>query len=194
VGAALLYGWHAATIVAFTTRGAIELIARRPFVRFAYNSSVYALGGVAAGLAAGASPAHGQVLGPLAAVALAAAAFYAVNVVLIAAVIAVSSRQAFFALLGHTTYWTAIPFAIMASVSLMLNVLWEQSPVFAAALAGPLNRNPPLPALRAPRARGDAPRPDRSADGPRESPPFPGAARERARAGGRGRRAADGSA
>ncbi len=138
VGAALLYGWHAATIVAFTTRGAIELIARRPFVRFAYNSSVYALGGVAAGLAAGASPAHGQVLGPLAAVALAAAAFYAVNVVLIAAVIAVSSRQAFFTLLAHSAYWTAIPFAIMASVSLMLNVLWEQSPVFAAALAGPL--------------------------------------------------------
>ena len=34
--------------------------------------------------------------------------------------------------------WTASPFAIMASVSLALAVLWEQSPVLAAALAGPL--------------------------------------------------------
>jgi diguanylate cyclase (GGDEF)-like protein len=35
-------------------------------------------------------------------------------------------------------YWTAIPFGIMASVSLMLEVLWERSPVAIVALVGPL--------------------------------------------------------
>ena len=41
-------------------------------------------------------------------------------------------------LLKHSVYWTVVPFSIMASVSLMLAVLWERSPFLATALVGPL--------------------------------------------------------
>jgi diguanylate cyclase (GGDEF)-like protein len=41
-------------------------------------------------------------------------------------------------LLERSIYWTVVPFSIMASVSLMLAVLWERSPFLATALVGPL--------------------------------------------------------
>jgi diguanylate cyclase (GGDEF)-like protein len=69
---------------------------------------------------------------------LGSVAFYAVNVLFVAAVIARWAREPFIPLLTQSAYWTAVPFAIMASVSLMLAVLWRESPVYAAALFGPL--------------------------------------------------------
>jgi diguanylate cyclase (GGDEF)-like protein len=133
VGTAVLYGWDGAIFVAMLTRVLLEIVQRRPVVKLVYNGSVYALGGGAAGLAAAVAP---DVL--LAKVALAAAAFYVVNVVLVAAVIARWAGQRFFVLLSQSAYLTAVPFAIMASVSLMLVVLWQDSPVYAGALFGPL--------------------------------------------------------
>jgi diguanylate cyclase (GGDEF)-like protein len=59
-------------------------------------------------------------------------------VVLVAAVIACSAGQPFARLLWSSAYWTAVPFAIMSSVSLMLVVLWRDAPVYAIALVGPL--------------------------------------------------------
>ncbi len=53
VGAAVIYGWAPAVMIGFLARGVIELIQRRPPVRLAYNSAVYALGGLAAGLRRG---------------------------------------------------------------------------------------------------------------------------------------------
>jgi diguanylate cyclase (GGDEF)-like protein len=127
VGAAVIYGW-----------ASIELVQRRPAIRLAYNSSVYALGGGAAGAAAALVGAHNGVGGLFVEVILAAAAFYAVNIPLTAGIISRWSREPFMPLLERSIYWTVVPFSIMASVSLMLAVLWERSPFLATALVGPL--------------------------------------------------------
>ncbi|HEU4450759.1 MAG TPA: diguanylate cyclase [Gaiellaceae bacterium] len=138
VGAAVIYGWAPAVIIGFLARASIELVQRRPAIRLLYNSGVYALGGAAAGGAV-------ALLGPADGVAhlffdvvLAAAAFYAVNIPLTAGIISRWSGEAFLVLLKRSVYWTVVPFSIMASVSLMLAVLWDRSPLLATALVGPL--------------------------------------------------------
>src|SRR5205823_6101508 len=57
---------------------------------------------------------------------------------LVAGIMALWARQPFYPLLRSSVIWTGASFAIMASVSLMLDALWKQSPVLAAALIGPL--------------------------------------------------------
>ena len=47
MGAGLVHGWQAATLVGFLCRLAIGLRGRRPFVRVAYTSSVYAIAAAA---------------------------------------------------------------------------------------------------------------------------------------------------
>jgi diguanylate cyclase (GGDEF)-like protein len=138
VGAAVIYGWAPAVIIGFIARASIELVQRRPAIRLAYNSSVYALGGGAAGAAAALVGAHNGVGGLFVEVILAAGAFYAVNIPLTAGIISRWSREPFMPLLERSIYWTVVPFSIMASVSLMLAVLWERSPFLATALVGPL--------------------------------------------------------
>jgi diguanylate cyclase (GGDEF)-like protein/putative nucleotidyltransferase with HDIG domain len=138
VGTAVIYGWAPAVIMGFLTRALIELFQRRPAIRLSYNSAVYSLGGAAAGIAASVGAKEAGVASLLLQVLLAAAAFYAVNIPLIAAIIARWSREPFLPLLRKSVYWTAVPFSIMASVSLMLAVLWERSPLLAIALVGPL--------------------------------------------------------
>jgi diguanylate cyclase (GGDEF)-like protein len=138
VGTAFLYGWEAAAIVASLTRVALEIFQRRPLIKLAYNGSVYAVGGAAAGGAIAVVGSTGSVGAVLLSILVGASAFYAVSVVLVAAVIACSASQPFAQLLWSSAYWTAVPFAIMASVSLMLVVLWRDAPVYAIALVGPL--------------------------------------------------------
>ncbi len=138
VGAAVVYGWAPAVMIGFVARASIELVQRRPAIRLAYNSAVYALGGGAAGAAAALVGAHVGVGGLFVEVILAAGAFYAVNILLTAGIISRWSGEPFFPLLKHSVVWTAVPFSIMASVSLMLAVLWERSPFLATALVGPL--------------------------------------------------------
>jgi diguanylate cyclase (GGDEF)-like protein len=138
VGTAFLYGWAAAAIVASLTRVALELAQRRPLIKLVYNGAVYALGGAAAGGAIAVIGSSGHVETVLLSILVGASAFYAVNVVLVAAVIACWASQPFARLLWSSAYCTAVPFAIMASVSLMLVVLWRDAPVYAVALVGPL--------------------------------------------------------
>jgi diguanylate cyclase (GGDEF)-like protein len=138
VGTAVIYGWAPAVIMGFLTRALIELVQRRPVIRLSYNSAVYALGGAAAGAAARLGQDEAGVASLLLQVLLGAAAFYAVNIPLIAGIIARWAREPFMPLLKRSVYWTAVPFSIMASVSLMLAVLWERSPLLAIALVGPL--------------------------------------------------------
>jgi diguanylate cyclase (GGDEF)-like protein len=138
VGTAFLHGWAAAAIVASLTRVALEIVQRRPLIKLVYNGAVYALGGAAAGGAVAAVGSSGHVETVLLSILAGASAFYAVNVVLVAAVIACWASQPFARLLWSSAYWTAVPFAIMASVSLMLVVLWRDAPVYAFALVGPL--------------------------------------------------------
>ncbi len=138
VGAAVIYGWAPAVMIGFIARATIELVQRRPAIRLAYNSAVYALAGGAAGVAAVLIGSDAGIGGLFVEVLFAAVAFYAVNILLTAGIISRWSGEPFLPLLKHSVYWTVVPFSIMASVSLMLAVLWERSPFLATALVGPL--------------------------------------------------------
>jgi diguanylate cyclase (GGDEF)-like protein/putative nucleotidyltransferase with HDIG domain len=137
VGTASLYGWAAAVLVGFLTQLLVEVGRRQRPIRIAYNSSVYALSATAAGAVAAAAPNDGFGLLALE-IGLAATAFYAVNLPLVAVVVSRWAREPFLALLRRAVSSTAIAFAIMASLSLMLAVLWDRSPFLSAALVGPL--------------------------------------------------------
>jgi diguanylate cyclase (GGDEF)-like protein len=137
VGTALLFGAPEAVLAAFVVRLTVDVAQRKAKVRMVYNAAVYALSAGAAGAAASAVGSGG--VGQLVLQVLAAAAaYYVVNVTLVAAAIARWRNDPFLPLLAATTFWTALPFAIMASGTLMLAVLWERSAFLTLALIGPL--------------------------------------------------------
>jgi len=138
LGTAMIYGWAAAIVVGFLTRGTLEIVERRSSVRFLYNTGLYALAAAAAGGATASFSRHERVSLLLLEVICGAGAFYVVNIPLVAAILARWSRERFWPLLRAAVTWTAASSVIMASVSLALKALWDQSPVLAAALAGPL--------------------------------------------------------
>jgi diguanylate cyclase (GGDEF)-like protein/putative nucleotidyltransferase with HDIG domain len=106
-------------------------------MRIVYNVSVLALAATAAGAVS--SPLSGEGAGGvLARVGAAASAQYGVNLVLITAVVAVSSQRSLFSLGRSNIRWTIVPFSLMASAALMLVVLWQRSPFLSVALVGPL--------------------------------------------------------
>jgi diguanylate cyclase (GGDEF)-like protein len=137
VGTAILFGAAEAILAAFVVRLTVDIAQRKPKVRLVYNCAVYALSAGAAGAAA--SAVSGDDVGQLVAEVLAAStAYYVVNVTLVAAAVARWNDEPFLPLLSATTFWTALPFAIMASGTLMLAVLWERSAFLTLALIGPL--------------------------------------------------------
>jgi len=137
VGTALIYGWDAATLTAFLAMIIVETARRRPLTRMAYNSGVYALAGAAtsAGTVVARSDSFGWLIPQ---VALAAAALYVVDLTLIALAVSRSAREPFSLLLRDAVSSTYIAFSIMASLALLLAVLWERSPFLSAALVGPV--------------------------------------------------------
>ena len=111
-----------------------ETITRRRLM-----SATAGLAGAAAGAALVPFDAPSRPVGLLLAeVAAAATGFYGVNVMLTSAVIARWAKEPFFGLLRRCVYCTVVAFAIMASMSLMLAVVWQRSPLLTAALIGPL--------------------------------------------------------
>ena len=137
VAAAVLYGWPLGVAVGLVTMVTVELGRHRPALRVIYNSALYVCAALSAGLAAatvGDETLLALVLGAL----LAAAAFYAVDIVLLAAVIARVRWQPFLRSIGVYLWSTAVPFVIMASLSATLVVLWDRSPFAALVLVGPL--------------------------------------------------------
>ncbi|HYY34544.1 MAG TPA: GGDEF domain-containing protein, partial [Gaiellaceae bacterium] len=137
VGSAVLYGWETATLIAFLAMSVVEVGRSRPLSRVAYNAAVYALAGMAtsAYLLIGDSHAFGWLFPQ---VVLAALGFYVVDVLLVAAAVSRSAREPFPSLLRGAVSSTLIPFSIMASLSLLLAVLWQRSPYLSAALVGPV--------------------------------------------------------
>ena len=139
VGTAVIYGWAPAVVMGFLTRALIELFQRRPAIRLSYNSAVYSLGGGAAGLAASfGAKEDGSRLSPPAGAARRGSVLrrqHPADRNDHRAVVAGAVHSRFS---SKSVYWTAVPFSIMASVSLMLAVLWERSPLLAIALVGPL--------------------------------------------------------
>jgi diguanylate cyclase (GGDEF)-like protein len=138
LGAGMLYGWPAAVTVAVLTRVTLEVIERRPRVKLIYNGAVFALAAGAAGAVMAPFASHDHLAGIALQAVAGVTGFYAVDIPAIAAILARVTRQPFLPLLRSAFAWTAVSFAIMASVSLALVVLWRQSPVLALALAGPL--------------------------------------------------------
>jgi diguanylate cyclase (GGDEF)-like protein/putative nucleotidyltransferase with HDIG domain len=137
VASIVLFGWAAGLVVVFLAPAITQLLEHRPGMRVAYNVSVLALAATAAGAAS--APLHGDgATEVFARVAAAASAQYAVNLILITAVVAVSSRQSLFALARTNVRVTIVPFSLMASAALMLVVLWQRSPFLSVALVGPL--------------------------------------------------------
>jgi len=137
VASIVLFGWAAGLVVVFLAPAITQLMEHRPPVRIAYNVSVLALAATAAGAVT--APLHGE--GPggvLARVGAAASAQYTVNLILITAVVAVSSQRSLFGLARTNVRWTIVPFSLMASAALMLVVLWQRSPFLSVALVGPL--------------------------------------------------------
>jgi diguanylate cyclase (GGDEF)-like protein len=138
VGAAVIYGWAEAAIVAFGARTAVEIIQRRPPEQLLYNGPVYALAGAAASAASWNTEPLSSTLVLAFDVLSAASAFYLVNVVLVTAMIALATARSFSHLLVTAAVRTLVPFAIMASSALMLAVLWQREPLLSLALVGPL--------------------------------------------------------
>ena len=137
VASIVLFGWAAGLFVVFLAPAITQVLEQRPPVRIAYNVSVVALAATAAGAVS--SPLHGDGAGGvLARVGAAASAQYAVNLILITAVVAVSARRSLFSLARTNIRVTVVPFSLMASAALMLVVLWERSPFLSVALVGPL--------------------------------------------------------
>ena len=136
VATIVLYGWEAGVIVGFA--GPImHLIEHRPPIRVLYNASVLSICAAVAALAI--EPLHGDApLLVLLQVAVAAGVHFAINLVLISAVLSAGSRKPFLGIARTSLPITAVPFALMASASLMLVVLWQRSPFLSAALVGPL--------------------------------------------------------
>ena len=138
VGSAILYGPAAAVVISFTALALIQVAKRGGWIRLAYDSAVYALCGAATGGAAALADPRASVGSLLVATLLASAAFYAVHASLLAAIVARSAARPILRLLARSLRFTAVPFSIMASLSLMLIVLWDRSPLLSAALVGPL--------------------------------------------------------
>jgi diguanylate cyclase (GGDEF)-like protein/putative nucleotidyltransferase with HDIG domain len=137
VASIVLFGWSAGLLVVALAPCVTQLLEKRPPLRIAYNVSVLTLAATAAGMAA--APLRGESPSDvLACVGAAASAQYAVNLLLITAVVAVSSRASLLGLAWKNVRLTIVPFSLMASAALMLVVLWQRSPLLSVALVGPL--------------------------------------------------------
>jgi signal transduction histidine kinase len=137
IGASAIDGTATGVLVGFFAMTFVEVARRRPASRVSFNASLYALAAAVAGGAA--SLVDGGGVGALALrAALASAGFYVVDIALLAAVIARATRVSLPGVLGRYAYATALPFAIISSLVVILLVLWDRSPFVALLLAGPL--------------------------------------------------------
>jgi signal transduction histidine kinase len=137
VATATIYGWAEAALVGFLTVALVEAERRRPLTRAVFNTGVYVCSAVAAGVAAGVwgdDDLGSLVLGGF----LGAAAFYAVNMLLLAAVIARLRRTNYVSTLRRHVATTGLPFLVIASLTVTIVVLWDRSPFVSIVVVGPL--------------------------------------------------------
>jgi signal transduction histidine kinase len=125
------YGWPPAALVGAATMLLVELRRRMPLLKTAYNASMYALGGAAAGAACGLLPSNYR-LG-----LLGAAAFYLVNIGLLAAVVARSNHAPYAEVVRSFIASTVTPFVVMASTTAILVELWMRAPILSLFLVPP---------------------------------------------------------
>jgi signal transduction histidine kinase len=131
-GAAALYGWQEAAVVGACAMLIVELRLRRRLAKVAFNSSLYALSGGAAGLAGALVP-HGFRFGLGCSLA-----FYVVNVSVLTIVLARVRGERYLRLSRRFYRSTFVPFVVMAATTGILVTLWQRSPYYALLLAPPL--------------------------------------------------------
>jgi signal transduction histidine kinase len=137
VAVAVIYGWPLAAVAGLLTMIFVEVGRRRPANRIVFNCAVYILCGAAAGAVAAAVD-DSTLLGLVAGAIAATVSFYVVDIGLLAAVAAATRRIPFAKTLRKYVFLTFVPFAIMASLTVTLVVLWDRSPFVAVVLVGPL--------------------------------------------------------
>jgi signal transduction histidine kinase len=137
VATAVIYGWAAAGIVGFLSMTLAELGRRPGFRRAAFNCALYVGLGVAAGGAAAAVN-DGTLVGVVFGAVVAASASYVVNMTLLAALVSRLRRRPFRTTLRNNVVLTVAPFAILTSLTVILVVLWDESPFVAVVLVAPL--------------------------------------------------------
>jgi signal transduction histidine kinase len=137
VAVAAIYGWAAGGVAGFVAMAVVEAGRPRPLSRMAFNCGIYALAGIAAGAAAAALD-NGDLLNLVLGSIAAAVCFYLVDITLLAAVVSRSQRLAFPPALIRYIKLTVVPSMIMASLAVILVILWDRSPYLSLILAGPL--------------------------------------------------------
>jgi diguanylate cyclase (GGDEF)-like protein len=133
----VLFGWEAGVLIALAAPAIVQLLEHRPLERVAFNASVFAIGAGAAAVLVSFVDGSGTVA-IVSAVAISATTQYALNLLLVSAAVASTTRRPFAELVVSSARATSVPFALMGSAALMLVVLWQRSPVLSAALVGPL--------------------------------------------------------
>ena len=136
VATIVLFGWQAGVFVAGASAITCVII-HKPLVRIAYNSSTFALCALGGGLAVEQIPGN-STAALIAKVGVCAIIYELLNLVLISAAVAANTGQPLVKTTMEAARSTAGPFALMASASLMLVVLWQRSPALSVALVGPL--------------------------------------------------------
>jgi diguanylate cyclase (GGDEF)-like protein len=137
VATTVLYGWALGAIITFTSTLIIQSLDHRPRIRVAFNSTVFALAAALGGLAI--APIGLDTLPRIVvSVAVCAFAYNLLDMVLISAAVALSSGKSFVGTFQSAARVAVVPFALMASASLMLIVLWQRSPFLSVVLVGPL--------------------------------------------------------
>ena len=137
VASIILLGWAAAALIVFAATLAMQTVQHRPPMRVAVNSAVFVLATAAAG--ASIAPITGDsLIAEVGAVALCGFVYNSVNMLLISGAVSLSTGKPFLPIIESTTRIAVVPFALMASASLMLVVLWARSPFLSFVLIGPL--------------------------------------------------------
>jgi diguanylate cyclase (GGDEF)-like protein/putative nucleotidyltransferase with HDIG domain len=137
VAGVVLFGWSAGVIVAAVSQAVAGIWERHPPVRVTFNAAAFGLAAALAGILI--EPIQGDDALHLAIrIAICSLVQYAVNLVLITAVVRADRGGRYGRLMRSNIEWTAIPFTLMSATGLILVVLWERTPALALALLGPL--------------------------------------------------------
>jgi diguanylate cyclase (GGDEF)-like protein len=137
LSAIVLFGWAAGVLVVFATPALMQMLDKRPPIRIAYNSFAFAITAASAGLVI--APIHGEHPAATAVrVVVATYVCYAVNLLLITAVVARGGETSWRRLIASSVAKTVLPFTLMGSAVLTLVVLWQRAPLLSVALVGPL--------------------------------------------------------
>jgi diguanylate cyclase (GGDEF)-like protein len=139
LAAVILFGWEEAVLIAALSALAAQLVERKPLVRTAFNTAVYALSAFAAALPVFAFGA--AVDGPISITVEAlvgGAAFVAVNLAFISLAISFHQRMPVMPLLTEELRLVGPAFTIQAFLAALAAALWATDARLLVLMAGPL--------------------------------------------------------